>query len=949
MQHVLESTKVVPEVIAFGPFRLFPAERVLEKAGEPIRLGSRAFDILSALLERPGEIVSQKELLAKVWRGLFVEEITVRVHIAALRKALNMDGEAASYLRTVPGRGYCLTASVTRKAIAAAERTPPPLAADYPLPPRLERMVGRDGTVGKIQEALKSSRFVTIVGAGGIGKTTVALTVAHAAIQEFRGAVCFVELGPLADRRLLAGAVASALGLSVQSDDPIPSIVARLRGKRILLVLDGAEHLIDAAAPLARRLFQELADVHLLVTSREALRVPGETVMQLPALGSPPDDPKMSADTARTFPAVQLFTQCMESSGVRPGQSDDEALLVAGMCRKLGGIALAIELAAAHVALQGIRGTAALLESQFSLRWPGRRTAPQRHQTLNATLDWSYGLLSEHERIVLQRLSVFAGSFTLEAAHAVSSDDGVGSEQVFVAVGRLCSKSLVSTDIAGESLRHRLLDTTRLYAASKLIDADEWRRLRRRHAVYYRDVLLGASSGEGGLAGQPLPHADLDNIRAALRWAFEVGGDEELGIDLAAFSAPLFLGKALFAECQVWTRKAAEKARTREAPTRQQLLCELATASALVLTQGLPGEVVSTWTKALDTATALQDTAGRLAAYLALWVQELRSPHLTKALALAEQCAAVTDALGDPGACAMSDWMLGLTKHYFGRHDEARMHFQRSLDEDIESARLTQVKQIGFDRRTDCLGLMSNLALMQGRPEEARRWEEQAMLEAQKLNLAMPNCIALTWAAFNAFLSQPDLDTVEREVVDLLDHCRSHGISVYAGLGLALLGLCQIRRADFDGGMPLVNEGLRELAAGDYEVFHPIIRACLCEALLDSGQTGAATDLMATLEASERSPMHWCKPEVLRVKGKLVSQCIDRDSGAIILQSSISMARELGAVFWELRTALTICESWDAEKRRSDARALLRPIVDHFEDEPTTIDLLAARKLIGRV
>ncbi|MEI9888969.1 MAG: winged helix-turn-helix domain-containing protein [Rhizomicrobium sp.] len=923
---------------------MFPTERVLKKADEPIRLGSRAFDILNALLERPGEIVSQKELLARVWPGLSVEEITLRVHIAALRKALNIDGDAASYLRTVPGRGYSLTALVAREAGAAAERTPPPLDAHYPLPPRLERMVGREETVSRIQERLRSNRFVTIVGAGGIGKTTVALTVAHTAVQEFRGAVCFVELGPLADQRLLAGAVASAFGLPVQSDDPIPSIIAQLGGKRILLVLDGVEHLIDAAAPLAERLFEELPDMHLLATSREALRTSGEIVVQLPPLESPPDDPKMSADRARSFPAVQLFTQCMESSGVRREQSDDEALLVASMCRKLGGIALAIELAAAHVAIQGIRGTAALLDSQFSLRWPGRRTAPQRHQTLNATLDWSYGLLSEHERIVLQRLSVFAGSFTPNAAYAVSSDDGVDGEQIFVAVGGLCAKSLVSTDISGESIRHRLLDTTRFYAASKMTDPDTWQRLRKRHAVYYRDALLAASSG-----AKPLPHGDLDNIRAALRWAFAVDGDEDLGIDLAAFSAPLFLGKALFAECQLWTRKAADKARTRAVATRQQLLCELATASALVLTQGLPSEVVSTWTKALDTATALQDAPGQLAAYLALWVQELRSPHLAKALALAEKCAAVTDALGDPGSSAMSDWMLGLTKHYLGRHAEARQLFQRSLTTDVESARLAQVKQIGFDRRTDCLGLMSNLALMQGRPEEARRWGEEAMLEAQKLNLAMPSCIALTWVAFNAFLSQPDLDTVEREVVDLLDHCRSHGISVYAGLGLALLGLCQIRRGDFDGGTPLVKEGLRELAAGDYEVFHPIIRAYLCEALLDSGRIGAATDLMTALEASERSPVHWCKPEVLRVKGRLVAKSIGRDAGATILQSSLSMARAFGAVFWELRTALTICESWDGETRRSDAPALLRPIADRFEEGTTTIDLLAARKLIGEV
>src|ERR1700687_3838142 len=298
------------ELVSSGPFRLFPSERVLKKADEPVKLGSRAFDILLVLVQHAGEVVVHKELIAKVWPGVFVEEVSLRVHIAALRKALDTGEAGTRYLTNVPGRGYCFVAPTSRERVEsivpAADTS---FDAVYQLPPPLARMVGRDEAVREICQKLMAERFVSIVGPGGMGKTTVALSVAHALLTEFRGAVCFVELGPLSAPQLLAGTVASAFGLPVQSQDPIPGLVAHLRGKRILLILDSPEHLISQAAVAAERLFSDLPDLHILVTSREILRVEGESVHHLSPLKSPPDNPNLTVAEMLNFPAAKLFME----------------------------------------------------------------------------------------------------------------------------------------------------------------------------------------------------------------------------------------------------------------------------------------------------------------------------------------------------------------------------------------------------------------------------------------------------------------------------------------------------------------------------------------------------------------------------------------------------------------------------------------------------------------
>src|SRR5271169_1463962 len=548
------------DVLSFGPFSLFAAERLLKKADEPIPLGGRALDILIALAERAGEVVTHRELISTVWPDVTVEDANLRAQIAALRKALGDGRDGARYVSNVAGRGYCFVAPVTR---STAARTVPvtggtPTERAQRLPPRLTRMVGRDDTVRSLAQQLQMWRFVSIVGPGGVGKTTVAISVAHTLVNGFHDAVFFIDLAALTDPQLVPTAVASALGFMVQTQDPLVGLLAFIGDRKILLVLDNCEHVIGVAAALAERVVSEARQAHILATSREALRVESEHVHLLYSLDCPPEDAGLTATEALRYPAAQLFMERAAASGYGAALSDIDAPIVARSCRRLDGVALAIELAASHVGSLGIRGTAELLDNHFSLLWQGRRTAPPRHETLNAMLDWSYSQLSEREKVVLCRLSVFVGDFTLQAAGFIASETEVDEADVIDAVASLVTKSLVSATVINQRAYYRLLDTTRAYAAAKLAERGGADRVARRHAIFFakfleHDEIIQSLFDEHDLSGSA-PH--IGNVRAALGWALSDHCDTAEGVELATWAAPLFFGLSLLEECKGWCKRA---------------------------------------------------------------------------------------------------------------------------------------------------------------------------------------------------------------------------------------------------------------------------------------------------------------------------------------------------------------------------------------------------------
>lgn len=478
------------QVISFGPFRLISSQQLLLEDGKPVRLGSRALDILIALAEHPATILSKEDLIARVWPDTFVEEGNLRVHIAALRRVLG-DGRGGNrYVANIPGRGYRFVAPVT---VSAEQTAPSPAssvaARTHDLPARPTRIVGRDEVVESLIAQLPQRRLISLVGPGGIGKTTVALAVASGLVASYRDGVRLVDLAPLTDPLLVPSALASVIGLAIRSDDPIPGLVAFLRDKKMLLVLDSCEHVIDAAASLAEQVLRGAPGVHVLATSREALRAGGERVHRLGPLRVPANSAGLTAAEALAYPAVALFVERASESLDTFELTDADARIVADVCRRLDGIALAIELAASRMDFLGVTELAARLDDRFRLLTRGRRTALPRHQTLSAVFDWSYENLSKAEQAVMCRLGIFAGPFTLEAARDVAGDGEISLTAVEDIVANLVEKSLVVADIGSEVACYRFLDTVRAYALRKLNERGELQTLAQRHAEYLRNLI----------------------------------------------------------------------------------------------------------------------------------------------------------------------------------------------------------------------------------------------------------------------------------------------------------------------------------------------------------------------------------------------------------------------------------------------------------------------------
>ena len=594
--------------ISFGPFRLLAGQRLLLEGDRPVRLGSRAMDILIALAERPGELVSKQELMAVVWPETIVVEANLTVHVAALRRALN-DGQAGNrYIVNVPGRGYRFVTPVT--FIDEQRSMTPRLATTarpHNLPAQLTRLIGRAEVIDNLVKQLPAQRLLTIVGPGGIGKTAVALDVAKRLMGAFEDGIWLIDLAPIADPHLVPTALASSLGLEIRSDNPIPGLVGALSSKQMLLVLDNCEHVIEAAADLAAGILKGSRGVQILATSREPIRLEGERVHRLSPLESPPASARLSASEALRFPAVQLFVERAAAAMNDFELSDTEAKTAGGICRKLDGVPLAIELAAARVDAFGIGGLAERLDDRLRLLTGGRRTALPRHQTIGAALDWSYRLLSQDEQTVFRRLAIFVGGFTIKSARAVAADSDADVPNIADSVASLVMKSLITADVSDGAVRFRLLETTRAYALTKLLESGEADALARRHAVFFRDLVDAARIrwiGDPSIAAYA---PEIDNIRAALTWAFAPWGDLLMAVELAAVSAPIWLEMSLSSECQDWTGKALDILDARALGTRREMVLQTALGVSLMFTPDMSSRARAALTRAIELAKGLRD------------------------------------------------------------------------------------------------------------------------------------------------------------------------------------------------------------------------------------------------------------------------------------------------------------------------------------------------------
>jgi predicted ATPase len=427
------------------------------------------------------------------------------------------------------------------------------------LPRQLAPLIGRDKDRARLLALLKAHPLVTVTGPGGVGKTRIAVDVAAEQASAFAQGAWIIELAAIGDGASVPGAIASVLEIRLlPGQSNAESLASRLRTYDVLLVIDNCEHVVEAAAQVVESILATAPNVRVLATSREPLGILGEHVMRLSPL-TVPHAGKLAAADVLDSGAVRLFVERARAADAHFVVDDRNALILAGICRRLDGIPLAIEMAAARAPLLGIERLARRLDERFRILTSGRRTALPRQQTLRATLDWSHSLLSESERTVLRRAAIFAGTFTLDAAAGVLRDETIDEIAVVDVLARLVARSLVVIDTNETDTRYRLLETTRDYAAERLDESGERAVLAGRHARFYRDLFERAYEESWTLPDTAWRDAyalERDNVRSALEWALGADGDAECGVALAGASSVLWTYLAVVSEERAWLERA---------------------------------------------------------------------------------------------------------------------------------------------------------------------------------------------------------------------------------------------------------------------------------------------------------------------------------------------------------------------------------------------------------
>lgn len=578
----------------FGHFELQPAERRLLADGIAVHIGPHALDVLVALVEGAGRLVTKDELLARVWGRVVVEENTLQVHVAMLRKVLG-----ANAIATVSGHGYRFAPEVARVADSPSEGSAAPRKHNLPL--QLTSFIGRGTQINEIRQLISCSRMVTLTGAGGCGKTRLALRVAEDVVGNYADGVWLVELAPLVEPTHVARAVASALGITEQAGKEMADTLAEtLLSRHMLLLLDNAEHLLNACAQLAHALLRRCARLGVVVTSRERLGIAGEVTYRVPSLSVPDDDHTAATGEVLACEAARLFIERARLQRPDFDVTTRDAAALGSICRRLDGIALAIELAAPRVRTMSLEELSRRIDRRFTLLTGGSRTALPRHRTLRSLIDWSYDLLTEAERTLLQRASVFAGGWTLQAAEVVCSGEGIDCAEVLDLLTSLTDKSLVAAETEGGETRFAMLETVRDYALDQLRGGDGEAAIRARHVEYFRDVAEKLAEEQHDSDRQlKLSRLDRehDNLRAALSWSEGTATCSHSGLRLAGKLYWFWRARGFFGEGRNWVYRLLAAAA--DGGPEKDRATALTTAGVLAAMQGDYRPAVEHWEDAL--------------------------------------------------------------------------------------------------------------------------------------------------------------------------------------------------------------------------------------------------------------------------------------------------------------------------------------------------------------
>jgi predicted ATPase/DNA-binding winged helix-turn-helix (wHTH) protein len=937
-----------------GPWEIDFCKRELRSGGTPVPVGGRAFEIVETLVRAAGELVTKDEIMRRVWPGATVEENTLQVHISAIRKALGPD---RAMLKTASGRGYRLLGRWLVRENADSPDVPtssfgipsPPRSTN--LPQATSNLIGRTTAVRELRDLLSAYRIVTLTGPGGIGKTVLALKVSRCLVPRFADGIWLVELASLFDPNLVASAVATALGVKLGGGPITPDSVARaIAGRQLLLILDNCEHVIDAATALAETVVSLCSGVSVLATSREVLRTAGECVYRVPPLEVPLRNLE-AAEDATVHSAVHLFVVRIQAlrSDFLPRRED--LATACAVCRHLDGIPLAIEFAAARAAVLGVSEVAARLDDRFKLLSSGRRTALPRHQTLRATLDWSYNLLGESERCLLRHIAVFPASFTLEAAAAVIGDK---ASDVVDELSSLVSKSFLMPDGSTTAGRWRLLETIRVYALEKLGDAGELEGARRRHAEFFRQLIAVSTTGPSPrplLENMAQFGRELDNVRAALDWAFAPNGDTATGAILTAAYAPVWLNMALLFECRERTEQAIDRlTRDTDVDARVRMQLHLEHGVAVVFTMGSLKTASAVLRAAHEIAVSLDDANAEMRAHWALWVLNGMSSEFSAVQSSAEQFSLLAHRTGDPAAVLFADRLVGVALQREGRQPEAQRCFERVLERHVPPKDLGYTIWANFDPRVFARTFLARSLWLQGLVEQATAQALTAIEDARAAGNAMSYCESLHFAACPIALMTGNHGAARQALTELIDVSTANNSPLYRMWARGLEATLLIKGGEFASGLMILRAVLDTIAETGWTINHPELLGLAAEGLAGMGRRAEALAMVdhALARAKANGGQEFVA-ELFRLKGEFFLQGTDEQADAAAeacFVESLTVAEEQSALFWQLRTAMSLARLKERLGREDDARQGLALVYRRFTEGFATADLLTAKRML---
>lgn len=885
-----------------------PDRQALLYRGEAVALGGRAFDILTLLVRRASETVTKAELFAHVWPGYLVHEHNLKVNVGNLRRVLAACDPTTDYVVTIAGRGYKFVAALTDakeppanpSAGAAGLRLSPSPAAPY--------LYGRDDALHQITVRMQQNGYVTVVGPGGAGKTSIAVTAA----QHCRAAgqpVAFIDLSTLNGSQFVIPAMATALGISLSLDDPVAGVIALLRAERPILIIDNCEHVIATTAALMDRISHEVPEAQILATSREPLRTRHEHVFHLANLGFPDPGTTIGIEEVVQYPAVRLFL-------AKAGRGDDADLepdyvqAVASICARLDGLPLAIELAAGTAGSFGAEALTDLFRDGFGAMHRGRRDAPLRHQTLEAALDWSYRLLPEQEAILLELLSVFAGRFSAEDAESIYAAGQLDPMTGRDALGQLVAKSLVSADVIAGALRYRLVESTWVYASQRLLGSPHVDLAKR---LFAARVLARMQQAERewsfltscewlGRYGE-----QLDDLRAAILWAFGPYGDARVGVDLVVAALPLWQELSAFQEMLAAIEQALALGGDSDLTPLRRAQMHMAQAWAMTLARQVHPQTSEAWRNSIrcaeaarDGDLALQAVCGE-AVYLAYSGRPLTALH----------------SMLDFAKSAAIDWHMAPGGMRFLAHDEIYAGRLFSAD-----TRLKLLRQTWGDVRDEqglsrfqvdlpvAINLSSSLlAWLQGRGDVAAEFADHAIARATNIDhmISLGNAICLAGLPV-AFLDG-NLARAEDLQGRLAGVARRESVGIYEGTAQFFAGAIAATRGD-NAGLEAMAASIEALWSNGWRLRVSLYRSLLAEAWLCAGDPDrAAQTLRPVLDCRDTREERWSHPEIWRIAALIAAQSGQTDRAERYFRRGLNRAEAMGAAAFTRRIEASIAGS----------------------------------------